>query len=114
MLQGVLVNGSLGKVVEFVSIHEAQQRHIEMAELERRKEGQVTPIVNPPAVKEDEPGLIALDDHTFQRNQLWPLVKVMAHPDVIEWQKQWDKDRHREEEMDSDWAVSQWHDSFHE
>jgi len=41
-------------------------------------------------------------------------VKVMAHPDVIEWQKQWNKDRYQEEEMDSDWAVSQWHDSFHE
>ena len=38
----------------------------------------------------------------------------MAHPDVIEWQKQWDKDKYQEEEMDSDWAISHWHDSFHE
>jgi ATP-dependent DNA helicase PIF1 len=200
MLQGVLVNGSLGKVVEFIGVHEAQTRYIQMAELERRKEGQAAPIVNSPDAKEGERGLIALDGHTFKKDQLWPLVKftngklllcspveftveglkgnlearrlqiplalswamsihksqgqtlsrvkvdlgrifekgqayvaisratgmegleivnfapekVMAHPDVIEWQKEWDKDEYQEEEMDSDWAVSQWHDSFHE
>lgn len=75
MLQGVLVNGSLGKVVEFIGVHEAQQRHIEMADLERRKEGQVAPIVNSPDAKEGESGLIALDNHTFTKEQLWPLVK---------------------------------------
>lgn len=75
MLQGVLVNGSLGKVVDFINLHEAQQRHIEMAELERRKEGEVSPIVNSPNAGEDAPGLIALDGHTFEKNQLWPLVK---------------------------------------
>lgn len=36
----------------------------------------------------------------------------MAHPEVIEWQRQWDMEKYQEEEMDSDWAVSQWHDSF--
>lgn len=75
MSQGVLVNGSLGKVVEFVSVHDAQQRYIEIADMERRKEGQVSHLVNTPGAKEDEPGLIALDDHTFTRDQLWPLVK---------------------------------------
>ena len=76
MLQGVLVNGSLGKVVEFISVHEAQTRYIQMAEMERRKEGQAAPIVNSPDAKEGErSGLIALDDHTFKKDQLWPLVK---------------------------------------
>lgn len=75
MLQGVLVNGSLGKVVEFIGVHEAQQRHIAMAELERRKEDQESPIVNMPDAKENESGLIALDYHAFKRDQPWPLVK---------------------------------------
>jgi hypothetical protein len=75
MLQGVLVNGSLGKVVEFIGVHEAQTRYIQMAELERRKEGQAAPIVNSPDAKEGERGLIALDGHTFKKDQLWPLVK---------------------------------------
>ncbi|KAF8845466.1 hypothetical protein BDN67DRAFT_460192 [Paxillus ammoniavirescens] len=39
--------------------------------------------------------------------------KVIAHPSVIEWQAGWEKQRNQEEEMDSDWALSQWHDSFH-
>ena len=75
MLQGVLVNGSLGKVVEFISIHEAQQRHIEMADLERRKEGEVSPLVHSPDANEGDPGMIALDNHVFQKNQPWPLVQ---------------------------------------
>lgn len=75
MLQGVLVNGSLGKVVEFIGVHEAQQRYIGMAELERRKEGQEAPIVNSPDARDGEPGLIALDGHMFKKDQLWPLVK---------------------------------------
>lgn len=74
MLQGVLVNGSLGKVVEFVGVHEAQQRQIQMSEQERRKEGQALPIVNSPDAKDDESGLIALDNHTFTKDQRWPLV----------------------------------------
>jgi len=39
--------------------------------------------------------------------------KVMAHPSVIEWQARWESQRNQEEEMDSEWAVSQWHSSFH-
>ncbi|KIJ07677.1 hypothetical protein PAXINDRAFT_158356, partial [Paxillus involutus ATCC 200175] len=74
-LQGVLVNGSLGKVIEFITTHDAQERHIAIAEMERRKEGQVPVTVNSPDSEENRPGLIALDHHTFQRDQMWPLVK---------------------------------------
>lgn len=74
MLQGVLVNGSLGKVVEFINIHEAQERHIQLVE-QGRKEDQVSPVVNSPDAKAYEPGLIPLDDHVFKRDQLWPLVQ---------------------------------------
>lgn len=74
MLQGVLVNGSLGKVVEFINLHEAQNRHIQMAEQERRKDDQVSSTVNSPDAKANEAGLIALDDHVFKKDQLWPLV----------------------------------------
>ena len=77
MLQGVLVNGSLGKVIEFISTHDAQQRHIEIADMERRKEGQEFPTVNMPGTQEDVPGLIALDYNEFSKNQLWPLVRFM-------------------------------------
>lgn len=76
MLQGVLVNGSLGKVVEFINVHEAQKRHIAMAELERRKEDQESPIVNMPDAKEDEPGLIALDNHTLRGTSSGPLSSL--------------------------------------
>ncbi|KAF8557362.1 hypothetical protein OG21DRAFT_308040 [Imleria badia] len=75
MLQGVLVNGSLGKVVEFISVHDAQRRHIEIADLERRKEGQELPLVNPPNANESDSGMIALDNHAFKKDQLWPLVE---------------------------------------
>ncbi|KIJ68805.1 hypothetical protein HYDPIDRAFT_25060 [Hydnomerulius pinastri MD-312] len=200
IVQGWLVNGSLGKVEEFISTHEAQGRHIEIAELERAgKEGQLRAVVYPPEEAENHRGgLVALDHHTFTPKQLWPLVKftngkvllcspveftveglkgnlearrvqipialawamsihksqgqtltrvkvdlarifekgqayvalsratsmdgleinnftpekVMAHPDVLEWQAQWEKERHTLEEMDSDQAISQWHDSF--
>ncbi|KIK99931.1 hypothetical protein PAXRUDRAFT_131036 [Paxillus rubicundulus Ve08.2h10] len=74
-LQGVLVNGSLGKVIEFITTHDAQKRHIEIAEMERRKEGQAPVTVNSPDSEENQPGLTALDHCTFQKAQLWPLVK---------------------------------------
>ncbi|KAF9229717.1 hypothetical protein BS17DRAFT_35819 [Gyrodon lividus] len=75
MLQGVLVNGSLGQVIEFITTHEAQKRHIEIAEVERRKERQTSVTVYSPDSEGNQPGLVALDHHTFQRDQLWPLVK---------------------------------------
>lgn len=74
MLQGVLVNGSLGKVVEFTSVHEAQQRHIAVAEM-TRKEGEATLTVNSPDANENKAGLIAFDHHVFKKDQRWPLVQ---------------------------------------
>ncbi|KAI9572605.1 hypothetical protein HD554DRAFT_1329779 [Boletus coccyginus] len=73
MLQGVLVNGSLGKVVEFIGVHEAQQRHIEMADLERRKEGQVAPIVNSLDAKE------ALAPRQIHKWQMSPVFAGRIH-----------------------------------
>ncbi|KAF8139893.1 hypothetical protein EV363DRAFT_1152173 [Boletus edulis] len=183
-----LVNGSLGKVVEFIGIPEAQRRDIAISELERRNTGEVL-TVNSPDARDNEAGLIALDGHTFSKDQSWPLVQftngkqllcspvefvvkgltgevearrlqiplalswamsihksqgqtfsrvkvdlarifekgqgdwvvscmlsslttadavsaVMAHPKVIEWQKQWDKDRYQEEEMDMLYSLT--------
>lgn len=74
MCQGSLVNGSLGKVIEFIGVHDAQQRHIAIADI-GRKEDDVSHVVNAPDAGENEAGLIALDGPVFTKNQPWPLVQ---------------------------------------
>jgi ATP-dependent DNA helicase PIF1 len=37
--------------------------------------------------------------------------RVLAHPRVIEWQASWQAQRAREEEMDMDWVIEQYHSS---
>ncbi|KAG1828657.1 hypothetical protein EV424DRAFT_496939 [Suillus variegatus] len=37
--------------------------------------------------------------------------RVLAHPRVIEWQSSWQAQRAREEEMDMDWVIEQYHSS---
>ncbi|KAF9243746.1 hypothetical protein BU15DRAFT_42471 [Melanogaster broomeanus] len=74
MVQGVLVNGSLGKVKEFLGIRDAQQRHIDIAEAQG-KDGQPSVLVQSADGDEEKPGLMALDHHTFKKDQLWPLVE---------------------------------------
>lgn len=76
MVQGWLVNGSLGRVEEFITTHQAQQRHIQIADMERvRKDGHPPLIVYPADGGDDQPGLIALDDSTFTKETMWPFVK---------------------------------------
>ncbi|PPQ88100.1 hypothetical protein CVT25_014398 [Psilocybe cyanescens] len=80
--KGVLVNGSLGKVVGFTNIRDAQERHIAIAELASHSNSSYSP---PTVSKEFRP----LANNTFSRQQLWPIVSVFAHQDVIDWHKFW-------------------------
>jgi ATP-dependent DNA helicase PIF1 len=65
-VQGQLVNGSIGKVTDFLTTKEALDRHIEIAKIQnsddnsqRNKElAELTPIY----------------DHHFGHNEKWPLV----------------------------------------
>lgn len=203
LLQGKLVNGSLGKVVDFITTHDAIKRLIDIADLEtkplRSQNGDFLPTINASTdVKNTEVqyrGLLALNKHTFGRHERFPLVKftndlhllcaplpfdvqglkgnceaqrvqvplvlswamsihkaqgqtmsrvkvdlrrifekgqayvalsratslegleivgfdpsrVLAHPRVIEWQASWQAQRAREEEMDMDWVIEQYH-----
>lgn len=205
LLQGKLVNGSLGKVVDFITTHEAVERLIDIADPEakpqRSKNGDFLPTINAKVDGENTDdqykGLLALDEHAFGRHERFPLVKftnelhllcaplpfnvqglkgnceaqrvqvplvlswamsihkaqgqtmsrvkvdlrrifekgqayvalsratslegleivgfdpsrVLAHPRVIEWQASWQAQRAREEEMDMDWVIEQYHSS---
>lgn len=205
LLQGRLVNGSLGKVVDFITTHEAIERLIDIAELEakplRSKNGDFLPTIDAGAdgvnTEVQYQGLLTLNKHAFGKHDKFPLVKftdgthllcaplpfdvqglkgnceaqrvqvplvlswamsihksqgqtmsrvkvdlrrifekgqayvalsratslegleivgfdpsrVLAHPRVIEWQSSWQAQRAREEEMDMDWVIEQYHSS---
>lgn len=205
LLQGRLVNGSLGKVVDFITTHEAIERLIGIADLDakslRSQDGDFLPTIDATVDAENTEvqynGLLALNKHAFERHEKFPLVKftdgehllcaplpfdvqglkgnceaqrvqvplvlswamsihkaqgqtmsrvkvdlrrifekgqayvalsratslegleivgfdpsrVLAHPRVIEWQASWQAQRAREEEMDMDWVIEQYHSS---
>lgn len=205
LLQGRLVNGSLGKVVDFITTHEAIKRLIDIADIEakplRSQNGDFLPTINARTdgknTEVQYEGLLALNGHVFGRHERFPLVKftnglhllcaplpfdvqglkgnceaqrvqvplvlswamsihkaqgqtmsrvkvdlrrifekgqayvalsratslegleivgfdpsrVLAHPRVIEWQASWQAQRAREEEMDMDWVIDQYHSS---
>ncbi|KAG1757961.1 hypothetical protein EDB19DRAFT_77875 [Suillus lakei] len=83
LLQGKLVNGSLGKVVDFITIHEAKVRLIEIANLEAKPQrslnGDFLPVINGSVddenTEEKYEGLLALNVHAFGRHERFPLVK---------------------------------------
>jgi len=79
-LEGKLVNGSLGKVVDFLTTREARERLIEIATsdtpAQRLPNGDFLPIRNPSNDDEDEyKGLLALDSQEFTKQERFPLVK---------------------------------------
>jgi ATP-dependent DNA helicase PIF1 len=62
IVQGCFVNGSLGKVIGFMTVREAKEREIDVAE---HREHTTTPSVM----------LVPMSEHVFTRTQRWPLVK---------------------------------------
>lgn len=86
--QGHLVNGSVGRVVEFLTIHEALKRNITVAELNDRK---MTDRSNE-AVEKDlkdqlegdsKSSLRSIDDHSFDHRQPWPLVSFPSGRELL-------------------------------
>jgi ATP-dependent DNA helicase PIF1 len=90
-MQGRLVNGSAGKVVDFITTHQAWQRKIEIARLvskEDKSDNNSEPASENGVVEEALSGkhsgssknvaingFIPMDDVVFDKNQLWPLVR---------------------------------------
>jgi len=73
--QGALVNGSVGKVVDFMTTRQALERHIEIAQLvnrERPKTAATAPEI-PQLVPESN--LCPLGDTVFGQHQAWPMVR---------------------------------------
>jgi ATP-dependent DNA helicase PIF1 len=76
VIQGHLVNGSVGKVVEFLTTRQAWERGIEIAQ-------PPGPNGGPEVDKEQIPdvpgaatgGFVPMDDVVFDRKQFWPLVQ---------------------------------------
>ncbi|KAG5728558.1 hypothetical protein E4T56_gene19599 [Termitomyces sp. T112] len=68
IIQGVLVNGSAGKVIDFLTTHEAVARCIKVAELARKGEAYDPDQPSPPR------DMAPLNNHTFDRQDKWPLV----------------------------------------
>ncbi|OJA07958.1 hypothetical protein AZE42_05930 [Rhizopogon vesiculosus] len=80
LLQGKLVNGSLGKVIDFMTTHEATQCFIEIANLDtpaqRAPNGDFLPTLPPGVDDEDKyKGLLALDRQEFTKHERFPLVR---------------------------------------
>jgi ATP-dependent DNA helicase PIF1 len=66
----VLVNGSIGKVTEFLTTSEALKRNIAIATLDRKGAREDAELVVPPPRH-----LIPLHGHVFRKDQFWPLVR---------------------------------------
>lgn len=82
IVQGHLVNGSLGKVTEFLTTSEAVKRNIAISTMDRkgekhRKDEKPTAIA--PPVKD----LVRLNGRTFGKNDLWPLVKFTNGMELV-------------------------------
>lgn len=61
VVQGCLVNGSIGVLQEFITTHEAVQREIAVA--------------SPPPPQDSAPVFRPVDDAVFTKNMSWPLVR---------------------------------------
>ncbi|KAF8973676.1 hypothetical protein BDZ97DRAFT_384741 [Flammula alnicola] len=71
--QGHLVNGSLGKVVDFLSVSDAQARHVEIAEPPGRSKKSHHDLPGFTGLPQDDAR--PLTGHVFTRHQVWPLVR---------------------------------------
>lgn len=67
VVQGRLVNGSIGQVIGFQSLNEAHDRHTEIADVDNSKEGKKK-RGSPEPLEERDYGSI---------NQLWPVVRFL-------------------------------------
>ena len=86
--QGHLVNGSVGKVVEFLTIHEALKRNITVAELNDRKMTDRSNEAVEKDIKDQLEGdskssLRSIDDHSFDHRQPWPLVSFPSGRELL-------------------------------
>ena len=88
IIQGQLVNGSLGLVEEFITIAEARERHIKIAEITpalpnadaerpRNQGGVITEWTTENELREKTiiAELVPLNNAEFNKHQRWPLVK---------------------------------------
>jgi len=77
--QGYLVNGSLGKVVEFLTIHDALARDIAIAEQANRPKRAFDPSFL--SLPQDE--VRPLTGHVFGRHEVWPLVRFETGRELL-------------------------------
>jgi ATP-dependent DNA helicase PIF1 len=68
-VQKHLVNGSLGKVTEFLTTSEALKRNITIATLDKKGSKDTEGVDVHPR------HLIPLQEHVFRNDQFWPLVR---------------------------------------
>lgn len=67
-----LVNGSLGKVIQFVTEYDARANAIAVVDEEKAGREQRNKTVSSGPAREDEQ---ALNGHVFSARQVWPLVR---------------------------------------
>ena len=77
--QGYLVNGSLGKVVEFMTIHDALARDIAIAEQANRPKRTLDPTFLSLSQQEVRP----LTGQVFGRHEVWPLVRFETARELL-------------------------------
>jgi len=77
--QGYLVNGSLGKVVEFLTIHSALARDIAIAEQANRPKR----TLNPSFLSLPQDEVRPLTGHVFGRHEVWPLVRFETGRELL-------------------------------
>ncbi|KAF5375013.1 hypothetical protein D9758_000091 [Tetrapyrgos nigripes] len=69
-----LVNGSCGKIIDFIDIHEAMTRHIQIVESKGRRE----PDLSKPRLSQPLQKLVPLNEAIFSNSQKWPLVQFIS------------------------------------
>lgn len=87
VIQGVMVNGSVGRIVDFITVHEAKKREIKIAEIQRAGER----IQDGPMVPLRDRELDSSDQHIYTSKQKWPLVEFKGMPLLcapLEWDVQ--------------------------
>jgi ATP-dependent DNA helicase PIF1 len=77
--QGYLVNGSLGKVIEFMTIHDALARDIAIAEQANRPKRTLPPTFLSLPQQEVRP----LTGQVFGRHEVWPLVRFETGRELL-------------------------------
>ncbi|KAJ4476618.1 P-loop containing nucleoside triphosphate hydrolase protein [Lentinula aciculospora] len=84
VIQGCLVNGSIGKVIGFMTTHQALEEHIKLVEMKRTGGTQKTsdnhvPTKRPRIGFENrEPEFEPMNNAEFTKHEKWPLVKFTS------------------------------------